>query len=51
MKLRSLSENPHEALSMAVAELEKDIINAPWQWWQWGMFNHSWSPAATTGEN
>ncbi len=51
VKLRSLSEDPRGALSMAVAELEKDIIDAPWQWWQWGMLNSTWIPVATIGED
>lgn len=45
VELRALPKDPHEALLAAVAELEKDVAEAPWQWWQWGMLDHIWIPA------
>ncbi len=44
VELRSLPENPHEAFVAAVKELEKDVKAAPWQWWQWRMIDHIWTP-------
>ena len=41
-ELRSLPEEPHNAFSAAVSELEKDIAKAPWQWWQWNMLDLIW---------
>lgn len=45
VELRPLPSDPHAALVAAVAELEQDVIQAPWQWWQWNIFEHLWFQA------
>ena len=47
VELRSLPEDPCEALLAAVAELEKDITSSPSQWWQWGLIDHIWTSPTT----
>ncbi len=43
-ELRKLPQNPQQALIAAVKELEKDVQAAPWQWWQWPLYDHAWAP-------
>lgn len=43
-ELRPLPNDPEGALRAAVVELERDVINAPWLWWQWGVLDYIWSP-------
>lgn len=43
-ELRPLPDDPEAALAVAVRELEKDVLEAPWQWWQWRQFEHVWRP-------
>src|SRR5450759_1429251 len=44
-ELRPLPEQPEAAMVAAIRELEKDVLEAPWQWWQWGHFGQVWRPA------
>lgn len=41
--LRQLQGTAQQALHEAVAELEKDVRQSPWQWWQWPLVPHLWS--------
>ena len=41
-QLRSLPEDPCEGLRCAVAELERDVMRSPGQWWQWNALEHIW---------
>lgn len=43
-ELRPLPATPEQALAAAAAELQKDVIRTPWQWWQWGILDHLWTP-------
>ena len=49
VELRKLPQDPHQALVAAVKELEKDVKTAPWQWWQWPLFDHAWSSSLKDG--
>ena len=41
-RLLRLSDNPVEALTQAVKELEKCVVEQPWQWWQWNNLPLLW---------
>jgi lauroyl/myristoyl acyltransferase len=43
-ELRALPDEPHAGLRAAVAQLEKDVTETPWQWWQWSILDYIWSP-------
>lgn len=43
-EIRPLPICPQAAVMAAVGELEKDVRNAPWQWWQWAAFDSLWEP-------
>jgi len=43
-ELRPLPPEPTEALHQAVAELERDVLQAPGQWWQWNVLDALWEP-------
>lgn len=45
IEIRPLPEDPHSAMQSAVKELEKDVLTAPWQWWQWNIWEHIWLPS------
>ncbi len=49
-ELRALPDNPRQALCEAVAQLEKDIYETPWQWWQWNILDYIWSPPEPEGQ-
>lgn len=42
VQLRALPENPAEALGAAVAQLETDVRERPWDWWHWGLLEYIW---------
>ena len=44
-ELRALPPEPGAAMTAAILELEKDVLEAPWQWWQWRQLNHFWGHA------
>ena len=43
-ELRSLPEDPYQAVEAAVGELQRDIIRAPWAWWNWNTWQSIWTP-------
>jgi len=45
VELRPLPTEPQQGLHAAIAELEKDILATPWQWWQWNVLEHLWAPS------
>jgi KDO2-lipid IV(A) lauroyltransferase len=44
-ELRSLPTNPQDALASIAKELEKDVLAAPWEWWQWNILDYLWTPS------
>lgn len=40
--LRPLPDQPLSALRGALQELERDVLTAPWQWWQWSVLAQFW---------
>lgn len=46
-ELRPLPDPPDQGLRQAVAELERDVNETPWQWWQWCVLDYLWSPTKT----
>jgi len=47
-ELRALPGAPGAALDAAVAELARDVGNAPWLWWQWNILDYFWTPGGET---
>lgn len=43
-EIRPLPIDPQAGVVAAMAELEKDVRNTPWQWWQWPALSALWSP-------
>lgn len=41
-ELRPLPEDPEDAMAAAFLELEKDVLEHPWQWWHWHTLEHAW---------
>ncbi len=41
-ELRPIDGYGKEAFDRAVEELEKDVRERPWDWWQWGYMNSMW---------
>lgn len=44
-RIRPLPADPAEALRAAVGQLEADVTQAPWLWWQWPVLLQMWRPA------
>ncbi|MEY6431613.1 hypothetical protein ABC977_04235, partial [Thioalkalicoccus limnaeus] len=45
-RLCALDADPSRAMTEAVAELERDVVAQPEQWWQWAIFDYLWTPEA-----
>jgi len=43
-EIRPLPGTGAEAMAQAVRELEQDVAERPWEWWQWGYINTMWHP-------
>ncbi|MDL1959660.1 MAG: hypothetical protein LWX01_09000 [Deltaproteobacteria bacterium] len=43
-EIRPLPGTGAEAMLQAVRELEQDVSERPWEWWQWGYMNTMWYP-------
>ncbi len=43
VSIAPLEDEPEKALEGAVQALESDILEEPWQWWQWPVALHMWS--------
>lgn len=43
-RLLRLPSDPAAVPGRAVAELEADVVQAPWQWWQWNILDYIWTP-------
>lgn len=44
VELRALPADPEAAMAQAVAELERDVRERPWEWWQWPLTGRLWRP-------
>jgi len=42
VRLQALPDDPQEALRTAVAQLETDVRERPWDWWHWGLLEYIW---------
>ncbi len=42
VELRPLPGEPEAAMAQAVAELERDVRERPWEWWQWPLMEQIW---------
>lgn len=40
--LDDLPEQPVLALNQVIRHLESDVMQRPWAWWQWGLFDSIW---------
>ncbi|MFN9727616.1 MAG: lysophospholipid acyltransferase family protein [Acidovorax sp.] len=38
-----LPQNPRDAIDMVVQTLERDVVQRPWAWWQWGLWDQMWT--------
>lgn len=47
VELRDLPADKTMAVQVAAKELEKDVRDAPWQWWQWYHLHQVWNPPVT----
>ena len=43
-EIRPLPGTGAEAMVQAVREFEQDMLERPWEWWQWGYMNTMWHP-------
>jgi KDO2-lipid IV(A) lauroyltransferase len=43
-ELYALPADPTAALRAAVAQLERDVLETPWQWWHWNILDYIWMP-------
>ena len=43
-EIRPLPGTGAEAMAQAVRELEQDVSERPWEWWQWGFIKTMWHP-------
>ena len=48
-ELRTLPAEPELAMIAAVQELERDVLAAPWLWWQWGVLDGLWAAPTEVG--
>jgi lauroyl/myristoyl acyltransferase len=44
VSLRPLPADPEAAMARAVVELEQDVRERPWEWWQWPLTGRLWHP-------
>jgi len=42
--LRPLPDDPYQALQAAVGELQRDVAQTPWAWWNWNIWQAIWTP-------
>ncbi|HHB12157.1 MAG TPA: hypothetical protein ENK62_03040 [Chromatiales bacterium] len=49
VELRPLPDEPEAGMAQAVAELEHDVRERPWEWWQWPLTGRLWTPATPGG--
>ncbi len=42
VEIRPLPGEPGDAMSAAVEELERDVMERPWEWWQWFNIREIW---------
>lgn len=44
VRLQVLGGNPATAIDTVIAQLERDVSEHPWAWWQWGLWEQMWKP-------
>ena len=45
--VRALPEEPVEAINEVIRQLETDVRERPWAWWQWGVWEQMWQKSTT----
>ena len=46
IRIRALDSNPERAVDQVVEQLERDVRERPWAWWNWGLIDEMTKPPA-----
>lgn len=50
VSIEPLPQNPKEAIDEVIRRLEQDVLERPWAWWQWGLWDCMWQKTPGRGQ-